>query len=116
MQCQLKVGAKNDTLFYYGGLSSVSTMALVYTFDPQHIELIDYSGKLYLWGGISNNIIVNDMLIFDTINFSWGKGSSVNAPTQRYHFGATLLPNNKIIYMGGVDDITSSFYIENFIY
>ncbi|CAB5362402.1 unnamed protein product [Rhizophagus irregularis] len=126
-----KSGAKNDTLFLYGGLSSVSTMALVYTFDPQHIVwnsqvtteinatrkygltgVIDYSGKLYLWGGISNNIIVNDMRIFDTINFSWGKGSSVNAPTQRYHFGATLLPNNKIIYMGGVDDITSSFYIE----
>ncbi|RGB41043.1 hypothetical protein C1646_686331 [Rhizophagus diaphanus] len=127
-----KGGAKNDTLFLYGGFTNVSTMALVYTFDPQHIVwnsqeitginairkssltgVMDYNGKFYLWGGVtSNSIIVNEMLILDTINFSWGKGSSVNAPTQRYYYGATLLPNNKIIYIGGVDDLTSEFDTE----
>ncbi|CAB4399938.1 unnamed protein product [Rhizophagus irregularis] len=122
-----KGGANNDTLFLYGGFSNDPTMALVYTFDPQHIVwnpqkitginakykltgVMRDNGKFYLWGGItSNNIIVNEMLILDTINLNWGTGSSVNAPTPRYHFGATLLPNNKIIYIGGLDDLTSLF-------
>ncbi|CAG8777214.1 16028_t:CDS:2, partial [Rhizophagus irregularis] len=36
-----------------------------------------------------------------TINLNWGKGSIINAPTPRDRYGATLLPNNKIIYIGG---------------
>ncbi|CAB4399942.1 unnamed protein product [Rhizophagus irregularis] len=129
-----KGGAKNDTLFLYGGFTDVLTMALVYTFDPQHsvwnsqeitgintirksslTGVIDYNGKFYLWGGerdVNGVYVINDMLILDTINFSWGKGSSVNAPTKRYYYGATLLPNNKIIYIGGVDDLTSAFDAE----
>jgi hypothetical protein len=116
-----KGGANNDTLFSFGGYTSDKTMALVYTFDPQHIiwnpqkitginpirkqdltGVIGYNGKFYLWGGITteNKIFLNDMLILDTINLNWEKGSLVNAPTPRYNFGATLLPNNKIIYMG----------------
>ncbi|GBC15806.2 uncharacterized protein OCT59_027660 [Rhizophagus irregularis] len=106
-----KGGAKNDTLFLYGGFTDVLTMALVYTFDPQHsvwnsqeitgintirksslTGVIDYNGKFYLWGGVTR--------------------SSVNAPTKRYYYGATLLPNNKIIYIGGVDDLTSAFDAE----
>ena len=64
--------------------------------------IIDYNGKMYLWGGTDSDYgnYLNDMLILDTINLSWGKGSSVGAPTARYHYGATLLPNKKIIYMG----------------
>ncbi|RGB35682.1 hypothetical protein C1646_759019 [Rhizophagus diaphanus] len=41
----------------------------------------------------------------DTTNLNWSEGSLVNAPTPRFHYGATLLPNNKIIYMGGTNDI-----------
>ncbi|CAB4414095.1 unnamed protein product [Rhizophagus irregularis] len=116
-----KGGANNDTLFLYGGVSSDPTMELVYTFDSQHIVwnpqkitginairkssltgVMDYNGKFYLWGGITrNHIIANEMLILDTINLNWGTGSSVNAPTPRYDYGATLLPNNKIVYIGG---------------
>ncbi|RGB41049.1 hypothetical protein C1646_796702 [Rhizophagus diaphanus] len=126
-----KGGANNDTLFLYGGFSRDPTMELVYTFDPQHIVwnaqkitginakykltgVMSYNGKFYLWGGItrsgitSNSIIVNEMLILDTINLNWGTGSSANAPTPRYHFGATLLPNNKIIYIGGTDNLTNT--------
>jgi hypothetical protein len=40
------------------------------------------------------------MLILDTINLSWGKGSLVGVPSERFRYGATLLPNQKIIYMG----------------
>ncbi|RIA85745.1 hypothetical protein C1645_830336 [Glomus cerebriforme] len=32
-----------------------------------------------------------------------GKGSLVNAPTPRSTYGATLLPNNNIIYIGGAN-------------
>ena len=40
------------------------------------------------------------MLILDTINLNWGKGSNVNVPTPRDAYGATLLPNQHIIYLG----------------
>ncbi|PKY25634.1 galactose oxidase [Rhizophagus irregularis] len=126
----VKGGANNDTLFLYGGFTNDPKMALIYTFDPLHsvwnsqeivginntirrqslTGVIDYNGKFYLWGGTtSNDIIVNEMLILNTINLSWRILYTYNAPTARYHFGATLLPNNKIIYIGGDDDITSEF-------
>ena len=64
------------------------------------INYID-NGKLYLWGGSEIGTgYTNDMLILDTINFSWGNGSLVGAPSPRRGYGAVLLPNNNIIYMG----------------
>ena len=64
-----------------------------------------YNEKMYLWGGvelINGKVpkVSNDMLILDTVNFSWGNGSLVGAPSERYNYGAVLLPNNNIIYMG----------------
>ncbi|RIA85749.1 hypothetical protein C1645_879109 [Glomus cerebriforme] len=124
----IKGGANNDTLILYGGDTSDKTMSLVYTFDPQRIvwdnpkiigvntirkfELIgvNSNGKMYLFGGVTfdgvNFTFLNDMLILDTINLSWGIGSVVNAPTARSSYGATLLPNNNIIYIGGVNTVT----------
>ena len=60
---------------------------------------------MYLFSGqdlkeVSSENYVNDMLILDTINLSWGKGSLISAPTPRRYYGATLLSNNNIIYMG----------------
>ncbi len=40
---------------------------------------------------------LNDMLILDTINLNWRKGSIVNAPTPRNSYDATLLPSQHII-------------------
>ncbi len=42
------------------------------------------------------------MLILDTINLNWEKGSLVivNTPSPREAYGATLLPNQHIIYLG----------------
>ena len=112
-------GANNNTLFLYGGTND--TAALVYTFDPQSniwnaptisgasvtrkedlTGIIDNKGKMYLWGGMDSNNLQyqNDMLILDTINLNWGKGNLVGAPTSRFSYGATLLPNQKIIYIG----------------
>ncbi|GBC46776.2 hypothetical protein GLOIN_2v1868750 [Rhizophagus irregularis DAOM 181602=DAOM 197198] len=54
-------------------------------------------------GRATNNIDgdLNDMLILDTINLSWKKGNSINAPSPRRNYGATfLLNNNNIIYIG----------------
>jgi hypothetical protein len=121
----VKGGANNNTLFLYGGNLTENTIAeLVYTFDTQSntwsappitgfntirkiflTGIIDYNGKMYLYGGvlgtnISNFNSVNDMLILDTINLNWGKGSLFNAPSQRSLYGAVLLPDNNIIYMG----------------
>ncbi|RGB41044.1 hypothetical protein C1646_752565 [Rhizophagus diaphanus] len=125
-----KGGVNNNTLFVYGGGSFTNqAMELVYTFDPHHMiwnppkitginairkssltGVMGYNGKFYLWGGSTyENIILNDMLILDTISLNWGKGSLVNAPTPRIFYGATLLPNNKIIYIGGTNDDTTEF-------
>ncbi|GBC05022.1 hypothetical protein RclHR1_00060035 [Rhizophagus clarus] len=63
---------------------------------------------MYLFGGRATNNIdgdLNDMLILDTINLSWGKGSLINAPTPRRNYGATLLPNNNI-YIGKFSFLT----------
>ncbi|PKY49614.1 hypothetical protein RhiirA4_465676 [Rhizophagus irregularis] len=124
-----KGGANNNTLFLYGGYSNDPKMPLVYTFDPQHIAwnppkitginteikyeltgVMNYNnGKFYLWSGNTAAGFPNNMLILDTINLSWEMGSVVNAPTSRCNYGAALLPNNKIIYIGGNNDYTITF-------
>jgi N-acetylneuraminic acid mutarotase len=119
----VKGGANNKILFLYGGrpIYDSEMTSLVYTFDPQSNSwttptitgdpirkfllkgIIDNNGKMYLWGGGSNSSnTVNDidMLILDTINLSWGKGSLIGAPTPSVLYGAVLLPDQKIIYMG----------------
>ncbi|PKK63037.1 hypothetical protein RhiirC2_813416 [Rhizophagus irregularis] len=111
----VKGGANNDTLFLYGGATLVQTMALVYTFDSQNIAwsipkiagindisrisrlsgIINRDGKIYLYSG-------------HTINLNSGQESLINAPTRRSHYGATLLPDNRIIYIGGMSETTIS--------
>ncbi|CAB5098255.1 unnamed protein product [Rhizophagus irregularis] len=57
------------------------------------------------------------MITLDTINFRWGKGSSTNAPTSRINYGATLLPNQNIIYIGGGNSLNESLPLDEvFIY
>jgi hypothetical protein len=55
---------------------------------------------MHLWSGSTKTVYANEMLILDTINLSWSEGSLINAPIPRIHYGATLLPNNKIFYIG----------------
>lgn len=121
----VKGNRNNNTLFLYGGIiESTAETLLVYRYDTQSnawstptitginnirkrdlIGIIDNNGKMYLWSGMKvinekNTNYVNDMLILDTINLSWGQGSTIGAPTARGNYGAILLPNNNIIYMG----------------
>ncbi|CAG8494019.1 16119_t:CDS:2 [Rhizophagus irregularis] len=67
--------------------------------------IIDRNGKMYLWGGLvlgkNTHFFNNDMLILDTKKLIWELGSSFDAPTARMNYGATLLPDNRIIYMSG---------------
>ena len=121
----IKGGANNNTLFLFGGESlDGNMMALVYTFDTQSnswrmpVEItglpqagkfgtflvIDYNGLIYKFGGATSfapgGIYTNDMLILDSINFSFKKASSINAPSPRVQYGAVFLPNKNIIYLG----------------
>ncbi|CAI2175439.1 8982_t:CDS:2 [Funneliformis geosporum] len=119
----VKGGANNNTLIFYGGrnLTNAENMALVYMFDTQTSSwyipsisgvsftkrrslsaFIDYNKKMYLFGGwLIGGDFVNDMLILDTVNLTWGKGSSLNAPLPRINYGAVLLPSQDILYLGG---------------
>ncbi|GBB83807.1 hypothetical protein RclHR1_10470012 [Rhizophagus clarus] len=111
-----KGGANNNTLFICGGGEG----EMVYTFNPQNnlwiipkiagqvppppslyntTGIIDYNGIMYFWDGIGSN-----MIILDTIKLIWKKGSSLGAPNNGHGSAATLLPDNKIIYMGGALD------------
>jgi hypothetical protein len=140
----VKGGANNKTLFLYGGDNEMAS--LVYTFDPQSNlwtipeiseipgvhpilrrfllkGIIDNNGKMYLWcGSVNDRGIVNDMLILDTINLSWGQGSLISTPIPRLLYGAVLLPSRKIIYMGKQEILvmlilfTISYFIMLFYY
>ncbi|CAG8574550.1 23658_t:CDS:2, partial [Racocetra persica] len=48
---------------------------------------------------------LNDIFILDTLSLTWTQGSSVDAPTARSDFSATLLNNGLILYIGGGDNI-----------
>jgi N-acetylneuraminic acid mutarotase len=126
-----KGGINNDTLFIYGGFSNiVNDLNLVYTYNTQndswiipHIlynfnisskrnldAITDYNGKIYLFGGTSDKLgVSNDMIILDTINLVYNIGNLFNAPTPRFYYGATLLPNQNIIYFG-------KFYLEKIFF
>ncbi|CAI2198621.1 3797_t:CDS:2, partial [Funneliformis geosporum] len=120
----VKGGANNSTLFLYGGRSRFGTTPLVNTFDPQSNSwttpkitgidpirkfelrkaIVDNSGTVFVRIGerlVAKNEI--DMLILDTVNLSFGKGSVVGA-SPRCQYGSALLPSRKIIYLGGYDN------------
>ncbi|CAB4378375.1 unnamed protein product [Rhizophagus irregularis] len=110
-------------MFLYGGISTNNDEKdLIYIFDTRgnstnswitlnaigetnkaFLTSIDNDGKMYLFGGKNklNDEILNDMLIFDTITLTFTSGSLVNAPSMRTDYGAVLLPNKNIIYLGG---------------
>ncbi|CAB4394356.1 unnamed protein product [Rhizophagus irregularis] len=113
----VKGGPNNDTLFLYGGFTVDQTMALVYTFDSCSIvwsipkiagfntgrkwgltSIINFNGKVYLWGGLTSQGIVNEMLVLDTINLNWESGSLINAPTPRRDYGVTYKLSEVYIY------------------
>ena len=116
----IKGGANNSTLFLYGGetLTGGALSALVYAYDtpsnswhaPKIIDMpptkatgvtlvVDSNGLIYIFGGFLDTY-TNDMFVLDSINLSWKKVSSINAPSPRVQYSAVFLPNKNIIYMG----------------
>ncbi|CAG8525698.1 33615_t:CDS:2 [Gigaspora margarita] len=71
--------------------------------------VIKPNGTIYIFGGrveqdmgSSTLMLYNDLYEFDTIQLSWKQITASYAPSPRSHSTATLLPNGKIIYIGGV--------------
>jgi len=103
-------GPNNDTLFLFGSMG-------FYSFDTNNnlwsipkvtgeidirrdsLTAIPYDGKMYLFGGLFNNSTFNDMLILDTISLEFVRTSN-DAPIPRRNYGAVLLPNKQILYLG----------------
>ncbi|CAG8636385.1 11098_t:CDS:2 [Ambispora gerdemannii] len=71
-------------------------------------SVVDSFGRIYIWGGnaedtyYSNTYYDNTMYIFDTNSSTWTYNMPSYAPDARDDYTATLLPNGKIIYIGGI--------------
>ncbi|KAF0453767.1 galactose oxidase [Gigaspora margarita] len=62
------------------------------------------SGYIYIFGGqsVSNSSKwFHEMIIFDSINFSWSNVTSSTAPSKRSGHTATLLKSGIIVFIGG---------------
>ncbi|CAG8785119.1 10185_t:CDS:2, partial [Dentiscutata erythropus] len=71
--------------------------------------VIDQKGILYIFGGrvqvdTGSPIFIcfNDLYTFDTVLLSWNTINATNVPSPRSHAVPVLLPNGKILYIGGV--------------
>ncbi|CAG8722279.1 13005_t:CDS:2, partial [Funneliformis caledonium] len=115
-------GGLKNTLVLFGGFKFINVkMDLVYMYDTKKnswdiptiegnepnrtralFASINDLGKIYYFGGSFNDSVVFDMVILDTINFRWRRGSLIHAPISREDYGSTILPNQIIVYLGGV--------------
>ena len=118
-----RIGVNNNTILLLGGRSLADEIIpLIHTFDTQNnlwdapvttgippnnklasvTIVIDSNGLIYIFGGstIGPLTYYDDMFILDSINLNWKKASSIGAPSPRNQYGAVLLPNKNIIYMG----------------
>jgi hypothetical protein len=78
------------------------------------IAVADKKGKIYLTGGYTKEPLkyYDSMNILDTENLSWNVGEMIGYLILDYHviryapasYGATLLPDGKIIYLGGREE------------
>ncbi|RHZ88875.1 hypothetical protein Glove_21g300 [Diversispora epigaea] len=122
-------GANNTTIFIFGGISWYRKSAsyimdkLINTFDATSREwsappierepirrrglqaVIDNKGNMYMFGGYyefdNYTEYFKDMIIFNTITFTYSIGSTINRPPSVAGYTATLLPNGIIVYIGG---------------
>ncbi|RIB15168.1 hypothetical protein C2G38_1600135 [Gigaspora rosea] len=72
--------------------------------------IIDQNGVIYIFGGrveidTGSNVFTcfNDMFTFNIDSLVWTNLSLPNSPSPRSHCSATLMPDGKIIYIGGVN-------------
>ncbi|CAG8526119.1 9102_t:CDS:2, partial [Scutellospora calospora] len=63
--------------------------------------------SIAIFSGTSKNInVTNDLWIFNTLTSSWSLSNSIGAPSSRFGYYAICLPDETILYIGGI--ITSS--------
>ncbi|RHZ88641.1 hypothetical protein Glove_21g244 [Diversispora epigaea] len=136
-------GANNDTIFVFGGTNSVEnpsqiTDKLINTYNTASKEwstpqiegepirrrniqaVIDAKGKMYIFGGFNSledytTTYFKDMIIFDTITFTYSSGSTIDGPLSMSGYTATLLPNGIIMYIGGLAQNYTIISIKNII-
>ncbi|CAG8843267.1 17239_t:CDS:2, partial [Gigaspora margarita] len=71
--------------------------------------VINQKGIIYIFGGRSQVdtgspifICYNDLYTFDTVLLLWNQINVANVPLPRSHAAPVMLPNGKILYIGGV--------------
>ncbi|CAG8677518.1 13809_t:CDS:2, partial [Gigaspora rosea] len=71
--------------------------------------VINQKGIIYIFGGRSQAdtgspifICYNDLYAFDTVLLLWNQINVANVPSPRSHAVPVMLPNGKILYIGGV--------------
>jgi hypothetical protein len=106
------IKAKNWTIPEITGMSPLRRREL----QP----VSDQNGKIYMFGGgidmalgATNVQVFDTMDILDTINLKWGVGSGVNHPLPRIDYTATLLPDGKIVYIGGSQTNLKFIHFDN---
>ncbi|CAG8702167.1 18190_t:CDS:2, partial [Racocetra persica] len=65
-----------------------------------------FSGRAEIDTGSPTFTCFNDLYTYDTVLSRWNKIDASNAPTPRSHSAAVLLPDGKILYIGGVSQTT----------
>jgi N-acetylneuraminic acid mutarotase len=112
-----------DSIFIIGGVDE--TLNLVYRLDtetntlrastiqgkfpPRRMEVstVSHVGFVYIFsGGMENNGITtlfNNFDILDTNSLIWKVGSLINAPPPKLFYTATLVNNDVIYYIGGLE-------------
>ncbi|CAG8454620.1 5927_t:CDS:2 [Diversispora eburnea] len=127
-------GINNTAFILFGGHMSPDNNSLVLSFDTikntwsrpnitgnQPIRrrntqavINNSNGAMYIFGGSADPFtdypslkFFNDMIILDTILWTWKFGSIFNAPSPRQGFSATMLPGGIIAYIGGtIENLT----------
>jgi len=76
--------------------------------DPVAPTLSRYSltctmvnGKLYTFGGVSGLTTTNEAHVYDTVTGKWNALTSADGPSARRGHTATLLPDGRLVIIGG---------------
>ncbi|CAG8512213.1 11718_t:CDS:2 [Acaulospora colombiana] len=116
-------GTNNTQLIAYGGHETENNSSLVLLFDTmtntwsrpiisgtppirrkKTQAVIDSGGKMYIFGGSIDRPTLkfySDMLILDTVSWTWSVLVFNNSPSPRDSFTAVMLSSGVIVYIGG---------------
>ncbi|RIB11874.1 hypothetical protein C2G38_2202283 [Gigaspora rosea] len=119
-------GKNNDIIFIFGGYSHTSQY-FVNQFDTSEQQWINIASvgnvptnrnytscanfnnrSIAIFSGYSS---INDFWIFNTLTQSWSLGNTTNAPPSRCAYYAITLPDENILYIGGVSGINITVYM-----